>query len=174
VTDATTRPPAPATSQNGADSEAEAADQAAWPGILKAVRTPLAFFALALLVIEAPFPVLFGVSGRSNFALMVIASLMSGLIFLVILIVAFLTWRHPKQLVQQIERIVERRADEVIQPKVEEAITAKVDEIVEPKVDEAVNVKVDAVVQPAAEDALSAKVDELVAALDRQPVSRDA
>jgi len=85
-------------------------DESKWAGIIGSVTAPLGFFALALLVIEAPFPVLFGLSHRTHNEFKWTLLLMSLLILIVVLIVAMLTWKAPKNL---IERIVDRTAEKI-------------------------------------------------------------
>lgn len=71
------------------------------PQILSALKTPLAFFGLALLVVEAPFPILFGFTKHTDFQLELTYALMCGLVVGVVLIVFALVWWRPKSLIEQ-------------------------------------------------------------------------
>jgi ethanolamine transporter EutH len=85
-------------------------DESKWAGIIGSVTAPIGFFALALLVIEAPFPVLFGLSQRTHNEFKWTILAMSLLIVLVVAIVALLTWKAPKNL---IERIADKTAEKI-------------------------------------------------------------
>jgi ethanolamine transporter EutH len=85
-------------------------DKGEWAGIIGSVTAPIGFFALSLLVIEAPFPVLFGLSHRTHNEFKWTVLVMSLLIVVVVTIVAILTWKDPKNLV---EKIADKAADKI-------------------------------------------------------------
>lgn len=113
-TEATTEPPTESKVSSGdknktkgqdkstADKERPKNDQSEWAGIIGSVTAPIGFFSLALLVIEAPFPVLFTLSHRTHNEFKWTIIVMSLLIITVVGIVAMLTWKDPKNLVEKI------------------------------------------------------------------------
>jgi hypothetical protein len=77
--------------------------------VLNALSSPLAFFGLALLVIEAPFPVLYGLSGKTVFEFWLALAVMGGLILGVVVVVMILTLLAPKSLVEKVADVASQK-----------------------------------------------------------------
>jgi hypothetical protein len=105
--------PSPKASPNPKSSP----DQGAWADIIKAVSAPIGFFALALLVIEAPFPVVFGLSHHTNGQFKWTMIIMTGLIVLVVSIVGYLTLKDPHDLITGWKSAVAKGLERLAPPR---------------------------------------------------------
>lgn len=76
--------------------------------IIHAVQTPLGFFTLAILVAEVILGLLAGKAGDSDFTLLVVS--MVGLMFLLVLIVAYIAYKNPDVLTKGGEKDSQRIA----------------------------------------------------------------
>ena len=83
--------------------------QGSWAQVIGAVKSPLGFFALALLAVDGAFPTLYGLSTHTTYELEWIATMMGGMFLATIVAVVVLVKIAPVDLV---ETAAERGAKE--------------------------------------------------------------